>query len=478
MRTLRLISAALAIGALGALAPAALATTAGDGAAKQLSNGYDTATTTMGGWSNTWADAGRTIPIGAANRPFIKYLAITNPGTGTRVVINNTGNVPRPDALDPAGTTSGVISDVYALVSPTNACNTTQTASPGVCYDAPNRVTISLWRDTGGPSWTENFTGASTTPAVTANSEVHLIVGFSAVYSSLRWSWVNGVPSYWRNAVVPGVGGTVEVKFTPKTMPVMNSGGCSAIPVSTCDIQRADAERLMPQIILSMDDTLDAGLAGVLFGSTSAFIGSLESSPIGQGQAPTLTYGIAAPHENADGTDRVGTFYALIPSAILTLFGTGVEAFDQSILAVERTNGAGTFDIGWSAWNATANGTAGQFLTISNISFSAPKFEVKRRSSNTATGTASGSPPKSTDKRAAPRVKVRKTITLTRLAQSYGIAFAAGSTLSARVSTPKVCRVAKGAIRGVKAGTCRATLTVKPKKGKTTTQAVTVQIVK
>lgn len=461
MRTLRLISAALVIGALGALAPAASAydpVANNTGANRQAGPPFDAADTSNGGWDRTTA----TI----ANRPYIAYLGITNPGFPEVTVIDNRLAAVTNPAVERIG--GGQYSDVYAFVSPTNACNTNQTPTPGVCYANPNRVTVSLAAQTGPVAWTENMTSTSTVPNVTANSEVRLIIGFRAAYSSLRWSWVNGVPSYWRNTVVPGVGGTVEVKFTPKTMPVMNSGGCSAIPVSTCDIQRADAERLMPQIILSMDDTLDAGLTGVLFGSTSAFIGSLESSPIGQGQAPTLTYGIAAPHENADGTDRVGTFYALIPGAILTLFGTGVEAFDQSILAVERTNGAGTFDIGWSAWNTTDNGTAGQFLTISNISFSAPKFEVKRRSSSTATG---GAP-------AAPKVKVKKTISLTSLARGFSVRFSAGSTLSAKVSTPKVCKAVKGGIRGVTAGTCRATLTVKPKKGKATKTAIAFQVVK
>jgi len=471
MRTLRLISAALVISALGALAPVASAYDPGannTGANRQAGPPFDAADANNGGWDRTTANV--------ANRPYIAYLGITNPGFPEVTVIDNRLAAATNPAVERIG--GGQFSDIYAFVSPTNACNTNQTPTPGVCYANPNRVTVSLAAQTGPSTWTEDLTATSTVPNVTANSEVRLVIGFRAAYSSLRWSWVNGVPSYWRTTVAPGAGGTVEVKFTPKTMPWMTGGaGCSAIPVSTCDIQRADAERLMPQIILSMDDTLDAGLAGVLFGSTSAFIGSLESSPIGQGQAPTLTYGIAAPHENADGTDRVGTFYALIPGAILTLFGTGVEAFDQSILAVERTNGAGTFDIGWSAWNATDNGTAGQFLTISNISFSAPKFEVKRRSSGTAT-TPTGAPADSARQKAAPKVKVRKTISLASLARGFSVRFSAGSTLSAKVSTPKVCKVVKGGIRGVKAGTCRATLTVKPKKGKATKRAIAFQVVK
>jgi len=102
----------------------------------------------------------------------------------------------------------------------------------------------------------------------------------------------------------------------------------------------------MPSVILSMDDALSPGLAGVLFGSSGAFLGALEAGPLDTPGGPTLTYGIAAPHLNANGSDRRGTFYALIPGSILGLFGTSTGAFNPDILAVDRTNGAGTFSVG------------------------------------------------------------------------------------------------------------------------------------
>jgi hypothetical protein len=271
------------------------------------------------------------------------------------------------------------------------------------------------------------------------------------------------------------------LRFSPRTMPVMNSGGCSQIPVSTCNITQADSERLQPQIILSMDDTLDVGLSGVLFGSAGAFIGSLESSPIVSGQTPTLTYGVAAPHLLAasdGGGDRSGTFYALVPSNILTLLGTSVDAFDQSILSVDRTGDAGTFSLGWAAWNANDNGTAGQFLTISNISFSAPKFQVTRRggssgntgnSSNTGKGNGSGG---------TPSIKVGQKATFAQMLAVANTKTPAGAKLSAKVSTPKVCKVVGKAIKGLAVGTCKGTFTITPKKGKPTKKAFTFKVTK
>ncbi|MCX6411338.1 MAG: hypothetical protein NTZ81_03135 [Actinobacteria bacterium] len=241
------------------------------------------------------------------------------------------------------------------------------------------------------------------------------------------------------------------MKFTPKTMPVTTSGGCSQIPVSTCDIAQASREVLQPNLLLSMDTTLDVGLAGVLFGTSSAFIGSLETTPIQAGSAPTLTYAAAAPHLNADGTLRTGNFYALLPSNILTLFGTSVAAFDPAILAIARTGDTGTFSTAWAPWTAAGNGSDGQFLTISNISFSAPKFQVTRASTAQASNT----------------LKVGKTVSLAAIAKGYSLR-TSGSKLSAKVSTPKICKVVGKAIKGLKAGTCKGTctLTVTPKKGK------------
>jgi hypothetical protein len=268
-----------------------------------------------------------------------------------------------------------------------NACADTPS---GQCYAIPNRVSIWLGRDNGG-TWTNNLTGAVNT--VNENTTIDLIVGFNSAYSTLRWSWANGAPSYW-NSTVSASGGDVRIKFKAKTMP--NSTGmpnsCSTIPVSSCgdNTTRPTSEVFAPQLLLSMDTTLDPAFTGALFASASAFIGSLESSPITAGQAPTLTYGVAAPHLNANGTDRSGTFYALVPNSILTLFGTSAAGFNSDLLPITRTGDAGSFTPSWSEWTAGTNGTAGQLLTISNISFSSPKFVVGRQNSGGGSNSGGG----------------------------------------------------------------------------------------
>ena len=437
MRTtwrLTVLALALTLGVLLTAGSAAAVTANTSGQTFQSGSCLDVGSTGQcGGWDQTTP--------GRAGRPFIKYLAVTN-GVTTTVIIDNAAGIESPLALNG--------SDVYAVVSPTNSCQPGQTPG-GFCYATPNRVTVSLVHETALNSWSYDFTtSSSSTPSVTSDSVIDLIVGIRSTYATLRWSWVNGVPNYWSTTTpVSPTAGEAHVKFTPKTMPLMTSGGCSQIPVSTCDIAQASSENLQPTLLLSMDNTLDPGLAGVLFGTSSAFIGSLESTPIQAGSAPTLTYAAAAPHLNADGSARTGNFYALVPSNILTLFGTSVAAFDPAILAIARTGDAGTFSTAWAPWTVAGNGSDGQFLTISNISFSAPKFQVTRASQKGST---------------APSVRAGKTVSLAAIASGYSLK-TSGSKLSAKVSTPKICKVVGKAIKGIKAGTCKGTLTVTPKRG-------------
>ena len=347
---------------------------------------------------------------------------------------------------------------MYAFITPTNGCKVDQ-APGGFCYAQPNRVGISLMRYTG-VGWDQNFTtGASTNPAITENSVIDLAVGFHAEYSTLRWSWVNGVPSYWQTTVSPSADGVARIRYSPKTMPFMTGGGgCSQIPVNTCDIAQADSEQLEAALLLSMDNTLDASLSGALFGTTSAFIGSLEAQIV-QGQAPVLTYGVAAPHNFANGTLRNGTFYAFLPQAVLTLFGTSVAGFDPAILSVTRTGGDGTFTPAWASWTAGANGMDGQFLTISNISFSAPRFVVQRRGSESSAGGGG------TTVKGKAAIKVGKKATLKQIAGFLKMS-TKGVKISAKVSTPKICKVVGQSVKGLKVGTCKGTLTTTRKNGK------------
>jgi len=466
-RRLTAVATATGLAALGAIAGSASAAIPSNihGQYEQAnsSRGLDHADTNHWGWDNTTP--------GVAGRPYIKRLAVSNDGGATF------DNIVVPDSADGTNgwapltaSIGGQVSDIYAFITPTNGCRTNQTPGLDNCYDPPNRVGISLMRYLG-PGWSEDFTsGNSANPPLSDTSVIDLTIGFHSAYSPLRWSWVNGVPSYWLSTVSPLANGEVHVKFSPKTVPVMNSGGCSQIPVSTCDIAQADHEYLEPGMILSMDNTLDPALSGVLFGTSAAFIGSLEAQVPG-GQPPVLTYGVAAPHNTAGGTPRNGTFFAFLPSSVLTLFGTSTNAFDSNIFSVARTGDPGTFSPSWTQWSAGTNGTDGQLLTISDISFSAPKFVVRRQASGGATNPGGGTSPgggTTSGGSTAPKqlsIRVGGKASFAQIAGRYGLD-TKGGKLSAKVSTAKVCKVTGAAVKGIKPGSCKGTLTVKRTKGK------------
>jgi len=190
-----------------------------------------------------------------------------------------------------------------------------------------------------------------------------------------------------------------------------------------------------------------------------------------QGQAPVLTYGVAAPHNFANGTLRNGTFYAFLPQAVLTLFGTSVAGFDPAILSVTRTGGDGTFTPAWTSWTAGANGMDGQFLTISNISFSAPRFVVQRRGSEGSTGGGG------TTVKEKAAIKVGKKATLKQIAGLLKMS-TKGVKMSAKVSTPKICKVVGQSVKGLKVGTCKGTLTTTRKNGKPIKKRFAIAVIK
>jgi hypothetical protein len=175
-----------------------------------------------------------------------------------------------------------------------------------------------------------------------------------------------------------------------------------------------------------------------------------------------LTYGIAAPSNFAadftptgattPGGVRKGSFYGFVPNTLLsTGFGLTDPTQASSLMSISRTSSTtatGTDAVTWASWDEATNGTAGQFVSITDITFSAPKFQMKR----TATTVAKG------------KSRTKKVI-LT----DVGIVLAKGekATIKIKKSSKKICSVSGSKVKAKKkAGTCSYTVTVKNKKGK------------
>ena len=82
--------------------------------------------------------------------------------------------------------------------------------------------------------------------------------------------------------------------------------------------------------------------------------------------------------------------------------------------------------------------------------------------------------------KAAPTVKVARTLSGKTIASYAKLSVASASKVSLRVvaSSAKVCRVVGTSLKGLKAGTCKVTVSVKPKKGLTKSKTVSVKVTK
>ena len=318
-------SAALALSALVASSPANAAPEVG-GMTGQ--NTADTATTTQGGWSNTLATV--------AGRPFVTALTVDG--------VNMLTSTPTsPTDVFWTG-------QVRAVVNPNNACSTTQLPASGICYANPNRIQVTLgFGDQTSVSTNFGHSSASAF-AINENSVIDMTVNMNSLAPSLGWTWLNGLPSYWK---VDPIAKTVRIKFKPRYMP--SSTGidnfCSTIPVSTCSTDTATSEMLQATMVISVDNTA-AIFAGALFASAGAIIGSLEvptTFSTTNLASNSLTYGIAAPSKFATdftptgatspGGVRKGSFYGFVPNTLLSSgFGLTHPTQASSLMSIASTS--------------------------------------------------------------------------------------------------------------------------------------------
>ena len=447
-----LVAALVAACALSTASPHVHAAAIDDGMPDQSSLDSAPNSQSQGNWSD--------LSGGASGRPYVASLSVTTNGVTTSIVANGTATTAAPTA-------SG---SVTAVVAPYNLC---KTGSTNNCYATPNRVGITLAYVKQAGQLGHNFSAPTATlsPAVTAASVFDMTIGLNSVGKKLGWTWMNGTPSFWKTENLGQDNATARVKFSLSEAPGIDyqdqkAQQCTTIPVSVCDADKSTQDTLGMQMVLSLDTTLSAAFAGALFATNAAVIGSLDVS---SGETPSLTYGIAGPHRLSDGTVRKGKFYGFLSDAVLeSQFKIAATETDMTkVLSVARTAeskstaDAGTDTVAWTKWSAADNGTDGRLVTISDISFSAPKFKVSK------VGTSSSDSAKSTGGTAlkAPSgmkftTKVR-TITLTGSGVA-GITYKATATLGA-VTKSASCKLAGTkltcTVKATKAGSWKVKVT-------------------
>ncbi len=330
------------------------------------------ANTTSNG-SGTWGNT-------TLNRPVVTSLTIDG--------------VPQSADGDAASGSFGV------TVAPTNVCRTDQTPSAGYCYSTPNRVAVSVYYNDAGDAQAD-----LSAHGLTSESVIELEIALNDAGPLLGWSYATGNPKHW-SITNPGTTSAVlSVALEPREVPAINwqlhpgAQGCSRIPVQGCDLTISDAaDTLQANLLLSLDTTLDEVFRGTLFAGDDTVIGSFESGPVG---TPSFTYGVASAHNEFSGEQRTGVLSAVISDAMLTsYFGLDSSAMTPEAISTalpivrttDRTDALPTTVV-WTRWTSGTEGTDGWLVTISGISFSAPKYKVaqaKTRPSGSAKLKASG----------------------------------------------------------------------------------------
>jgi hypothetical protein len=433
-------SAALALSALVAIAPASAAPESGGMTGQTAA---DTASSSQGGWSNTTAEV--------AGRPYVTALSVDGVSKLTST---------------PTGPTDELWnSGMRVVVSATNSCKVGQVPALGVCYLNPNRIGITLAYGTQNSVDTNFAHSSASSYGITENSEIDMTINLNSLSSLLGWTWINGLPSYWK---VDPIAKTVRIKFKPRYMPSTRDmdPGCTRIPVEGCNTETAASELLHATMVISVDNTV-ALFSGALFASAGAVIGSLEvpsSFSLTNLTSNALTYGIAAPSKFATdftpagattpGGVRKGSFYGFVPNTLLsTGFGLTDPTQASSLMTISRTSSTtatGTDAVTWASWDEATNGTAGQFVSITDITFSAPKFQMKRKAATSVS------------------VVKGKSRTSKAILADVGVKLAKGqkASIAIKSSSKKVCTLSGTKVVAKKKGKCSYTVTVKNNKGK------------
>ncbi len=390
-----------------------------------------------GGWQDT--------DSGVENRPFIKlakwedHLIASATAPGNEVFDGNW----------------------RVVVTPVNVCRDGQTPAPGVCYADPNRISINVAYKVNG-DLKNDFSGPSLSSMnIDQSTYFEIQIDLNGFAQDLGWTWVNGQPAYWR--VLDNV---VTIRLTPSSMPSTNDidEHCSTIPVSTCDTNQADDEILAIAMVMSFDKTLDPVFDHTMFASQGAVIASLETAPGFNPETPdmnSITFGMAAPHLNSDGSERRGRLQAFLSNEALAAFGVTDPTNAESELRVTRSSSdSGTWTPNFVTWTELNQGTDGQVLAIENISFSVPKFTVDNGNM--------------VERNVVPKVKIKKLRTIKKLLIDRGILSAgegipkgAKITITIKPTSKKICKATKAGIQGLKVGTCKYSIKVKAGKHST-----------
>jgi len=215
-------------------------------------------------------------------------------------------------------------------------------------------------------------------------------IGLNTLGQPLRWTWLNGDLVDWKTVGLGTAAGEVDLRVQPAVTPDIDwsnvgPNGCTATPIFDCRIAQASGSFLGANAVFSIDDTLDPSLAGAAFATQGAIAGFLV--PGGSPSEPVLDLQMASAHLAADGTPQHGVLQAFLPEqALVNSYGL-LPTDAASFFTATREGDPGTQDPPeFDARSASDTSDSGLFVTIRNVTFSAPTYRLARKRSSVRIG--------------------------------------------------------------------------------------------
>jgi len=258
----------------------------------------------------------------------------------------------------------------------------------------------------------------------------------------------------------------------------------------------------------------DISLSGPCPLASSSYSGNDGGGSRPSSETTTLTAKMVGPHFKENGTTlNTGSLEVFIPKETITACFGGTATELATSLGITRTEAGVTADVVKTSgapstglqYTTTVIGDALK-ISVSAVSFSDPTYNLllhKAAVASTTTpssGATTTSVPASTattitvvnggastnlttliQTNAASATQLSRTTgrTAKSLAAQANLAVLTGSTVSLKVvtSTAKYCKVTGTNIKGVNVGSCKVTVTVKPKKGISHSKTLTLKVV-
>ena len=185
----------------------------------------------------------------------------------------------------------------------------------------------------------------------------------------------------------------------------------------------------------------------------------------------TFTSSVGSPHYDEDGRVLQG-FYSLLvrSSTAKCLYGISQGIMSASVSVTEGPDGAEST----SVVNVVDDGTWLR-VNASGFHYSKPNIKVRLTSSMSSSSATVATPTV-----VMPQVSRTKSATAKSIATFAKLKVLSTSKVSLRVvaSSAKYCKVYGSVVKGLKAGSCRITVSVTPQKGKATSKTVTLKVTK